>query len=1769
MENVFDFRDELIRDYSAFSRSFTRISAPDIEKVVEQEYTAGRYWPEPLIQINPNYERRGTVQQLVQQGMLHAECASIFQINKLTGTPQALHLYKHQLEAIAKAQEGQSYVVTTGTGSGKSLSFFIPIIDKILKKKAQDSSRKTRAIVIYPMNALANSQLEELNKFLHGYLDGQQPFTVARYTGQERVSERVAIAENPPDILLTNFMMLELILTRFEEVDRQVVGHCQGLEFLVLDELHTYRGRQGADVALLVRRLRERLDAQHMVCIGTSATMSSSGSEADRSLTVAAVASKIFGTAISEHDVIGETLERVTDNNQDQAAVAPLLASAVLRESFMWSDFASFANDPLAIWVELNLGIELHAQDKPRRAKPLTMSEAARRLASVACCELTQARMCLQKFLLAAHTMRTSEGRAPFAFKLHQFISGPGKVHATLEAMSVRHVTLDAQRFAPGRQAESVFLYPTHFCRECGQEYHPVWKGGSGAVLYSAREIDESSIDESKEATFGFLCPQREKQQYAGLIEDLPENWLDLSKSVPKIKLPYRTAVPIACQVDPQGLEGRGERYWFIPGKFRFCLNCLDLHEAHGKDINRLSSLSGEGRASATTMLTLSALRQLFAQTEIPAGVPDPRKLLCFTDNRQDAALQSGHFNDFIFLLSLRSGLIAALQRNAGYLSEDSLADAVFKALGFDSLDQSTLAEYLRTPKLMGLARQEAQRTLRFVLGYRLLRDLRKGWRFNNPNLDQLQLLAIDYRGLAEFCGEESLFNHSGSMLHIIGPLGREGFAHVVFDEMRRALCLESRYLDPVEQDKAKNSAHSYLNERWAFAPDENLATAKALILSKRPDNKSNTDLLVTGGLRSRLLRMLKRAQFWKETPFAQRMSTMREADLLIELDAFLQAASHYGYVQKVTVENGLLGWRLNASTLNWRLLQQKSVSTSKKPNAFFRQLYITIAELLKLPSHPLFDFEAHEHTAQVDASRRQLLEQRFRFTEKDREDWAKDKSHDAPLERLPVMFCSPTMELGVDISALNTVYLRNVPPTPANYAQRSGRAGRSGQQALVLTYCTAQSPHDQWFFNHANEMVHGIVRAPTLDLANRDLIESHLHAVWLSCAEVQLPNSVAPLLDLKQSGKPLEEQLAARLNDPEVNNRAQLTAARVMAQLEDQLPQNKLFDAQYVSQIINDAPLAFSAAMQRWRTLFEATRKQMEMADDIVKSHIASHSERENARRRYGDAARQYAVLLKEGNTQNTDFYTYRYLASQGFLPGYNFPRLPLMAWIPAKGGSGKNGQDDEGSMVSRPRFLALAEFGPRSLIYHEGRMYRVVRAKLNVGSKDHVSSGSLLSTVRSLICSQCGYGHVGEEQGSEPLANCCENCGALLDENDWVRELYRIETVETVAVERISINDEERQRQGFELQTTYRFLPGRDGSRQQQTSQVCLGQDVLAMLTYSPAARLWRINRGWRRRKNKKQLGFFINPISGTWSKQDDPTANDGDTAAEESLMDKVPNQRIVPFVEDHRNLLILTPHHPLSLGSMATLQAALKRGIEQTFQIEESELVAEPLPRADLRNGLLFYEAAEGGAGVLTRLANEPVSMAMVAAAALRVMHFEAAEGGWAIDTMVEQLRIEGTNAGRSICEAGCYQCLLSYFNQPDHDHIDRRNPEALRLLVALANANVSTPELIGLTESKTKAQSLSSTNPLYAWLAELSTRQLQPPDETNRAVLNGAAFADALYKEARVLVFLHTVSAELGTQLQDKGWQILDFTDPVQWPTLFAQHGKLFSKIDNSL
>src|SRR5690606_15843640 len=141
----------------------------------------------------------------------------------------------------------------------------------------------------------------------------------------------------------------------------------------------------------------------------------------------------------------------------------------------------------------------------------------------------------------------------------------------------------------------------------------------------------------------------------------------------------------------------------------------------------------------------------------------------------------------------------------------------------------------------------------------------------------------------------------------------------------------------------------------------------------------------------------------------------------------------------------------------------------------------------------------------------------------------------------LPILYCSPTMELGVDIAELNVVNMRNVPPTPANYAQRSGRAGRSGQPALVFTYCSGGSPHDQYFFKRPERMVAGMVAPPRLDLSNEDLLRSHIHAIWLAETGIDLKDTLKEILNM--GGDPPSLQLL-----PEIRQEAEGQTARISA---------------------------------------------------------------------------------------------------------------------------------------------------------------------------------------------------------------------------------------------------------------------------------------------------------------------------------------------------------------------------------------------------------------------------------------------------------------------------------------------------------------------------------------------------------------------------------------------------------------------------------------------
>ena len=851
--------------------------------------------------------------------------------------------------------------------------------------------------------------------------------------------------------------MLELILTR--PIERPLIEAARGLRFLVMDELHTYRGRQGADVALLIRRLRDRVGAPDLQYVGTSATLAGAGTFDEQRVEVARVASKFFGVEVKSENVIGETLRPATTltSLSDPSFVTALrqrVADVSCEPSLQYAEFIA---DPLSVWIEHELGLRQEPHTlRLVRAVPCSLSGedgAAKKLAEVTGLPKDRCTQALQAQLMASYNCakHPDTGLPPFAFRLHQFISRGDTVYASLEPEEDRYITVYGQQFVPNDRSR--ILLPLVFCRECGQEYYCVRvrnAGTPGNRVFDPREASDQETDPANLPGYLYLKSDDPWPTDSNQIMDrLPEDWLEEHRGDRRIKKSRRGGLPELLRVAADGTESSaGSEVHFISTPFRFCLHCGVAYGARQKsDFAKVSSLSSEGRSTATTILTLSVVRSLRKE---PSLHDRARKLLSFTDNRQDASLQAGHFNDFVEVGLLRAALYkAAADASKIGISHDELSDRVFHALDLP------VELYARDPQVRFQALKDTQAAFRTVLGYRLYRDLRRGWRITLPNLEQCGLLEIRYQSLEDLCGSHADWQDCHPCLATAAPETLQRVCHVLLDHMRRELAIQVDYLDSTYQERIRQQSSQHLREPWAIDDTEKLDPAPYLFPRQSGDEDDyNGNLYLSA--RSGYGQFLRRS-----TTFCDHHARIRLDETEPIIRQLLEKLRMAGIVKKVFEprnSDDVPGYQLSASALLWvagdgtkafhdPIRVPNIPESGGRTNPFFVTFYKEIAQTA-------LGMEAREHTAQVPMELRIDREERFA---------------DA---RLPVLYCSPTMELGVDIRELNAVNLRNIPPTPANYAQRSGRAGRSGQPALVFSYCATGSPHDQYFFNRPTRCV-------------------------------------------------------------------------------------------------------------------------------------------------------------------------------------------------------------------------------------------------------------------------------------------------------------------------------------------------------------------------------------------------------------------------------------------------------------------------------------------------------------------------------------------------------------------------------------------------------------------------------------------------------------------------------------------------------------------------
>jgi hypothetical protein len=1387
-------------------------------------------------------------------------------------------------------------------------------------------------------------------------------------TGQTREETRQQLLQDPPHILLTNYVMLEYMLIRPQE--RALVGEAtRDLQFLTVDELHVYRGRQGADVAMLLRRLRQRT-GRDLQCAGTSATIASEGDRASRRSQIAEVGRRLFGVSVAPENVIDETLQRVT---KVSVPTTPREIRAAVQAPTPAPDYVLVSAHPLAAWVEENFGLASEDGRLVRR-RPITFTEGIAKLIEASGLSAEQCVKQLKALLEAGNqAMLPPPSREPmFAFRLHQFLASGGSVHATIEAPDRRALSMR------GQVDQQRLLFPLAFCRECGQEYYMagLLQDPEGQRLVPRSPLLNATEDEEGAAGYFAL----EQNGLWSEDEDLPDNWLDPRNG--NIKERYRAhrpqrmfAVAGGC-LTATGVADTIEGWW-QPRPLLLCLRCrasYDLRET--SDFRKLVTLSQTGRSTATTILGAGTILGLRNDSAIDA---DAQKLLSFTDNRQDASLQAGHLNDFTQVVLLRGALLRALD-TAAELSHDQVAAAVFRAL------EPAPADFMKEPVDSGPGYQHAVRAMIDLLEYRLLEDLARAWRVAQPNLEQCGLLRIRYDGLTELASNSALWKDAPA----IGDASaerREIVLSAVLDHLRSVLSIDALPLTEERTRALASRVAQTIREPWAFDERERLRIGTLALLPGVDPDARDRRIMLRLSARSSIGRYLRSRRTW----LLDRDLGAAEGEALVGAIAgalrghLLTIVQHRSADYAIQLKIGCLRWErgdgtppppdpVRAKSLHLRRDDLRRGTGNRYFVALYRDRALGLRRL-----------SSAEHTGQVPADLRVDREARFRKGD------------------LPILFCSPTMELGVDIRDLAAVHLRNIPPTPANYAQRSGRAGRGGLPALIVAFSTYGNAHDYHFFRNRQQMIAGMVPPPRIDLANKDLVEAHLRSVWLALTRLGLPSSIAELLDLGALSCPLRPEYAETARSsvhrlPEILD-AFCTVSR---SAEPEINAAAWYSDAWIEGVARGAAETFDRAFDRWRDLYRAACEQRDAARRIIDDPaLRDRRQKEGAEQREREALREIELLLNRSHRTEADFYTYRYLANEGFIPGYNFPRLPVRALVSGAA---------EAHAIDRPRFLGLTEFGPGNIIYFEGRKHRVAACVIPAG-------GVEARIIRAKLCLDCGHIHPRDEAA----VDLCVHCGTRLDASamDFPQALFEQPTVRASRWQRISSEEEERAREGYRVETYFRF-PSNLPTRRMALSEGTEIEPVLE-IAYVPQAEIWRINHGWRH--SVDQEGFIIDPNTGAWQRQTDDDDDEPNGTAPRAV-----RRQIKPYVSDIRNLLLLRiPSEQPDGDFLTTLSYSLRRAIQVEYQIEEQEIAVERVGR-DQQRRIILWEAAEGGIGVWERLIDEPRAFSKLARTALRLLHFDEVTGeempGW-----------------DERCPAACYDCLLSYANQLDHRHLDR--------------------------------------------------------------------------------------------------------------------------------
>lgn len=1447
-------------------------------------------------------------------------------------------LFAHQEAALRAVERGRNVIVKTGTGSGKTESFLLPVLSAVMRQREQ-GVRGTKAILLYPMNALANDQLVRLRQLIR---DSGSGVTFALYTGDSQtvtaalgepvagneIVQRETIRRSPPDILLTNYKQLEFLLVR--KADRALFT--PALRHVVLDEIHSYRGALATELACLLRRLKARcgLKSGEMRAIGTSATVSQ---DAGGDAALARFASDLFDETFDVQDVIGERYVEpptpaapydppAVELTDAEAAVfghGEELALVRLAEKLCGRSAASSGstNAKLRGLLEGNCLVEALAEEAatPRSLNELASALTAR-VPALGTLPIDSVSRLVEAYLLVGSFGDDAEPPA-LRPKLHTFFHGVYDVGLCMNPRCRTLSTDGADRCKCGSA-----IRPAVLCRTCGQDFVKVRFDPDHTELtvanddflsdedtaYITPELVGEGDDEHDDTGAGE--PEEKPKPARGKRTTAAQKRLQ-RQYVDHVRGSVHDVAPIGVPAENLSLQH------VLRGRGSTCPVCNSRYPR-----GDVLTLLRTGVASSVSVLGTHHLDK----------VPEAeRKLLVFADNRQDAAHQAGYMSDRHRQFALRHAIEAAVtQAGSGGIALQDLP-----------------AQVLEIFKAIGLAKRNLTRdeekywrhTLEFETAAEFCRATHQRIALENLALVEVQYEFLD-RLLADprfarICDKAGITEEKGAVL-----------LRAILDFMRRrrAVSFEfyQRFLDPRKVPWSYLAAEPYNlsvgeHERGAtmFMFDRPEALRSRAVSGIKFDSLvKDTERGAAGGVAKLVSGKAELGELFGDEWTRDVFDLLREYEILESPQSLPDGVRRHLATARplqiskrvVRVVKAYSGWRCRKCSI-WRPYRADSCLASAgcsgrgddiQQSRFDEDNYYVDLYTADRPRR----LRSLEHTAQIDQEERAKREQSFKAG------------------YVETLVCSPTLELGVDIGSLYSVLMRNAPHGPANYVQRAGRAGRRLRIGFVTTFCST-GPHDRHCFEDPAWLVRGEFRPPVVRLTNDKILARHVRSFALEELNQDFSWLMGDLLEDAQNPATLKNDLYAplievlRTKGPDIASKA-----------------SAVFRGRdSVTAVVTDFPDALGSAVLEWHEQVQRLHEEFHQYSQIVRTRESDQKAR----------ARQRAY--RELTTDREKAFVLSYLSETGLLPSYQFP-TDTFSLDPGVGDT---------PTLRRPAWIALFEFAPGNMVYANGHKLKSIRAFFEgsrrgaPGDRGAEQSGQV---ERFCFCDQCGF-------AARETSNSCPRCGTMIHNQADVALIDSFEAEENT---QITSAEDSRQRLSFKRE---------EHLLDAEAAQATLYPHEFFTLEFRSRATLLVTNWGRHSRRGGAGDKFELCPNCG----RHQPNNLQGKKLDQWNENHRgICNGAPRPFVlgyEFSADVLVLPvaagiapPGKDDGTAFCRTLGKALVVGAQEVLEIEADEIAYFQHPDGAGGWTLVFYETAPGGAGYLEQLARNPGAWARAA-------------------------------------------------------------------------------------------------------------------------------------------------------------------------------------------